>query len=57
MAEKLDITKIKTKVRLKDGFLGSIAFSCKLVEDTNLDAPMATDGLTIFYNPDKLEPK
>ena len=56
MVEKLDITKIKTKLRLKDGFLGSIAFSCKLVEDANLDAPMATDGLTIFYNPDRLEP-
>ena len=56
MVKKLDITKIKTKLRLKDGFLGSIAFSCKLVEDANLDAPMATDGLTIFYNPDKLEP-
>lgn len=49
----MDLIKLKIKLRMFDPFLGSIAYMVKMEEFT--EGLMATDGVTIFYNPEKMD--
>lgn len=51
MSKKIDISKIKVQLYIKDAFLGCIATSVKIEEDKSLDTA-CTNGMCIKYSPE-----